>query len=561
MYLRPYQQQAIESIYSYFQTKHGNPVIAMPTGTGKSLVQAGFLQRALADCNSQRFISLTHVKELVQQNAKQLQNLWPMAPVGIHSEGLNQRETNAPIIFGGIQSAIKDPAAFGYRDLMFVDEAQLLSPNDNSMYQQFIDVMLQLNPRFKVVGLTATPFRMGQGMLTDYPLNGGTRIFTDICFDITGVEAFTKLIDDCYLAPLVTKHMNCEIDVSDIKVQAGDFVQAQVAEAIRKQHIIDSALAETMEVAKNRHCWLVFAAGIKNTLEITEKLIARGINTTCIHSNAKGYPKITSEERDKRIESFKAGRFRALVVNNIGTVGFDHPLIDCIVDLRPTTSVVFHIQKYGRGTRPAFHPSFDWDQLRHLEYRKQAIEMSQKHNCMVLDYAGNIGRLGPINDPQIPKGRKKGNGDVPVKICPMCGTYNYTPARFCCDEDCNYEFIFKTKLERQASTEEVIRRIEDPQIDTWPVTLRTYNIHKKAGKPDSLRVNYFSGHMMFPVWLGFEHKGLMRKRAVDWWRQHSPDDPPKTAQEALERFDECRQTNRIKVLSNGKYPEILEFQF
>jgi DNA repair protein RadD len=105
--LRYYQEDAISAIFKYFSSHTGNPILALPTGTGKSIVIAEFVRRVLQTWPGQRIIMLTHVKELIAQNAAKLQSIWPNAPMGIYSAGLNSRDMMMPIVFGGVQSVSK----------------------------------------------------------------------------------------------------------------------------------------------------------------------------------------------------------------------------------------------------------------------------------------------------------------------------------------------------------------------------------------------------------------------------------------------------------------------
>ena len=544
---RPYQTACVNAIWQYFASGNtGNPLVALPTGTGKSLIPPLFMKQALQQYPFQRMMLLTHVKELIEQNHKSLLQLWPSAPVGIFSAGLSLKEAYAPLVFGGIASVKNSICELGHRDLLFIDEAHLLSPNENSMYQTVIAELKIVNPNLKVIGLSATPFRMGQGMLTD----GG--IFTDIVYDLTGVGPFNQLIDDCYLSPLIPKKTNSVIDVSDVRQLASDFNQGDLAKAVTHQGITQRAIVETMDLARDRKSWVVFGAGIENCEQLTDRFNAVGVATTVVHS------KLTDEQRADRLAAFKAGRFRAIVSNNILTTGFDHPQIDCIVDLRPTTSVVLHVQKYGRGTRPYFHPSFSFDQLRDLDNRKRAIQMGGKLNCIVLDFAGNTNRLGPINDPRIPRKKGKGTGEVPVKLCPHCGAYNHTVARYCCD--CGKEFIFRVKIKPTASTEDIIA-VPDSKIELLKVNSVSRKIHNKIGSKPSLQVQYLCGMKLYSSYLCFEHTGLAKHRAHEWFRQHSSGEIPKTTREAYNRFSECRVAKQIKVDSTGKYPQIMEWLF
>ncbi len=564
---RPYQMACVNSIWNYFTQKLenreiiGSPVAALPTGTGKSLIPALFIKRAMEQYPTQRMLMLTHVKELVEQNYKALRRLWPVAPVGIYSAGLKRKEAYAPIVYGSIQTIKNSIEKIGRRDMLWIDEAHLLSPNDNSMYQQVIAQLRQYNPQMPVVGLSATPFRMGQGYLnqtTRYGDSIAEPIFTDICYDITGIEAFNDLIDQRYLSPLIPKQVQNIIDVSDVRELNNDYVQTELVQAIVRQRVIERALAEAYELAKNRKSWIVFGAGIENCVEITNRLNTMGVAACCVHS------KMPDETRDTNITAFKAGYYRAIVSNNVLTTGFDHSATDCIIDLRPTISVVLHIQKYGRGTRPYFHPTFTADQLQYLEYRQQAIDMGGKPNCLVLDFAGNTARLGPINDPRIPRPKGESPGEVPVKICPMCGTYNHTIARFCMNPECGFEFVFRSKIKAEASTHEIIRGLNpDAHIRIVHVDSMAGYLHQKEGKPDKLRVQYFVGFELFQTFLGFEpdDKPFVRHKAHDWWKQHSAGEIPASTKEAVMRFHECRKTNSLRVNTANQWPEIKEFLF
>ncbi len=544
---RPYQNECVFNIIDYFkQGNTGNPFVAMPTGTGKSVIPPMIMRWAVRKWPHLKILLLTHVKELIQQNHKALLRYWPTAPAGVFSAGLDKKEHWAPVLLGGIQSVHKSVPAVGHRDMLFIDEAHLLSPNDASMYQQTIAQLREINPNMCVIGLSATPYRMGQGRITD----GG--LFTDMVFDNTNLDDFNKLIDDRYLMPLVPKRVESMINVSDVRWLANDFNQKDLQETIKKQNVTEQALEETRELAKDRKSWIVFGAGIENCEKIDTMLNKMGIASTFVHS------KISDEARESRLCAFKHGHYRAIVSNNILTTGFDHPETDCIVDLRPTTSVVLHVQKYGRGTRPYFHPDWSFEQLESLEGRKEAIAAGGKTNCLVLDFAGNTKRLGPINDPVIPKKKGKGTGEVPVKLCPECGAYNHTVARVCIN--CGHEFIFKEKLKPTASSHEIIRRV-DPKIEIVNVTSMYASVHQKKGKPNTLKVSYYSGVRLFNVWLSFDGAGLAKHKAHEWWRQHQGDDLPSSVAEAKDRFGECRTTKQLKVRTDQKYPDVLEFLF
>ena len=221
--LRPYQQAAITAIYGYFQNSTGNPLVVIPTAGGKSLVMAAFIEGVLKAWPDQRILIVTHVRELIAQNHAEMIVLWPEAPVGIYSAGLGKREAQARILFAGIQSIHRRAQEIGHTDLVLIDEAHLIPGNSSTMYRRFLDGLAQINPTLKVIGLTATPFRLDSGMLHE----GKSALFTDIAYE----APVRELIDAGYLSPLVSKQPATRLDVSKVGTRAGDFIQRDLAAA------------------------------------------------------------------------------------------------------------------------------------------------------------------------------------------------------------------------------------------------------------------------------------------------------------------------------------------
>lgn len=547
MKFRPYQIETIDSIWNYFTTNPGNPVAALPTGTGKSLCIAGCIKRAIYEYPGTRILVCTHVKELIEQNAKALKQIWRTAPVGINSAGLKKRDLGHQIIYCGIGSVYRDALKLGRRDLLFIDECHLVNNYNDSMYQQLIGSLREANPMLKVVGFSATPYRMGQGMVTD----GG--IFNNVCIDLTLLNRFNEFIDNYYLSELIPKRTGFTYDVSEIKVSRGDFNQKDLQVSVDKAVLTRRALTEACDLGLYRKKWLVFASGIDHAEHVAQELTNMGVPATCVHS------KITDIERDRRLDAHRKNHVKAMVNNSVLTTGYDDPEIDLIVDLAPTTSPGRHVQKNGRGTRPVYHHSFDREQLEDRDNRREAIAKGGKANCLVLDFAGNTARLGPINDPVIPLRRGPGTGDPPVKICDVCGCYNHTTARYCAD--CRTEFTFRVNLSARASDVELIRR-EDTDIEIHTVTYCNYKIHRKKAKPPSLMCSYWCGSNVFKEWVCFEHTAPYAKHAAhEWWRQRCPDDPPSTVEDALKVVDNLRKPTKLRVRVGGKYPEIIGYEF
>jgi len=527
---RWYQDEAVQSIYDYFLAGgKGNPLIALPTASGKSCIPALFIERVMKRWPNQRFLLLTHVKELIKQNSEKMFEVWASAPLGIYSAGLKRRDVISPIVYGGIQSMIRIAEAFGWRDIIFVDECHLISQDEDSAYLRFFAIMKAINPNVRIIGLTATKYRMGQGLLT----NDG--VFNEIIYDLTDVDGFNKLLSEGYLSPLVPRKTSIELDVSNVSMQGGEFIQGQLQHEVDKAEITWKALQEACYFGQNRRSWLIFASGIDHSNHIAEMLGQLGIECASVHS------KQSSEYNDAALKAHKELRLRAISSFSKLTTGLDHPAVDLLIDLRPTGSVVLHIQKYGRGMRL----------------------FQGKQNCLVLDFAKNSMRLGPVNDPIIP--RKKGDkqGEIPIKICEACGVYNHISAREC--SSCNHPFEFKVKIVEQASSEEIIREFESPIIEYYNVSHVIYKEKQKAGKAPYLTVTYFSGMDAFKEFV-FPENSKFKRPFVDWWRQRSPGEVPTTTTEAVLRTGELRQPKRIRVhvnrRLNGKtFPEVLSAEW
>jgi DNA repair protein RadD len=551
---RSYQVEAVNSIWEYFRTKSGNPVVAMPTGTGKSIVIARFLQSVYAPYPAQRVMMLTHVKELIQQNFEKLQMVWPFAPCGIYSAGLKSKQYNRPITFAGIASVAKMWALFGRIDLIIIDEAHLVSPNEETMYQAFINGLLSINPLLKVIGLTATPWRLGHGHITDPVVKAdGTErpsIFTDVCFDITGIEAFNRLIAEGYLSPLVPKRTRTVLDVDGVHMRGGEYIEKELQTAVDKDELTYAALKEAMELGHDRKKWLIFASGTDHADHIADMLNDLGVPAGCVHSKREG--------RDQTIKDFKSGLLRAVVNNNVLTTGFDDPEIDMIIVLRPTASSVLWVQMLGRGTRPLYAPGFDLDTI---EGRLASIEAGGKRNCLVLDYAGNTPRLGPVNDPVVPRRKGQKGGDAPVKECPVCMCYVHASLRWCNGElpdgtTCTHEFKFETKLKQSAGTNDLIAG-DMPITEVYKVDHISVARHSKVGVPDMLKVSYFCGLQMFTEYVCVAHTNYAGKKARQWWRQRTADPMPTEIGEALEQVVQLKPATHLRIWVNKKYPEIL----
>ncbi len=576
---RWYQEEAVDSIFDYFDTHGGtnidgspikaNPLVAMPTGTGKAVVIAKFLKRVYAAYPNTRIIMSTHVKELITQNAKKLLQVWPEAPIGIYSSGLKKKEAEAAIVFGGIQSMRKNPEIFGFRDFVIVDEAQLVSPNVDTSYLTFFLELMKANPYLKVIGLSATIYRMKLGYLT----NGN--IFTDVCFDISDMAGFNRLLAEGYLAPLIPRRTDLQLDLSGVGMNAdGDYAEGQLQAAIDNPDVTYAALKEAVGYGWDRRSWMIFAAGIDHAEHICEMMNNTfGVPTTVIHS------KLDPKVRNERIRDFKRGKYRCIVNKDVLTTGFDWPPLDLIIMLRPTLSAPLWVQMLGRGTRPWSGGYIDiGDGDGDIEW---IYWPGLKKDTLVLDYAGNTARLGPINDPLIPEppGKKNGPRDAPVKICPACPTYNHASARHC--SACGWEFSsaysMTPNLESEASNEELIRKdAQMPITDYFDVQRVIYTpYHSMRSGRETIKVAYFCNQAeTFFEYIAFEGvKNFAIHKAHEWLRQRHSNAEAMIEQMqnytghmnqfVINQSGDFRIPRQIRVWTNkpGASPEILGHEF
>jgi DNA repair protein RadD len=560
MICRDYQAATVDSFFQYWEDgpqepgkAWGNPVAALPTGTGKALIIAEFIRRAWETYPGTRVLMLCHIKELIEQNFNTLLRVWPTAPAGIYSAGLNRKDISKPITFAGIGSVAKNAHWFK-PDIILIDECHTVSPKETTTYQKVISACREVSPHLKVAGLSATPYRLGQGMLIE---PGG--IFNNICFDLTTKDAFNWFISEGYLKRLVPRATRTEYDISGVHISStGDYNPHELQAAVDKEDLNRLAVAEMLEQASSRNCWLVFCAGIEHAEHITRLLVENGIAAICIHS------KSTKQERDEGLQAYRAGKVRALVNNGCFTTGLDVPQIDYISILRHTTSPGLWVQMLGRGTRPVWNgppPETREERL--------AVIAAGVPDCLVSDFAKNTERLGPINDVRKPQARKKKDvpGDAPCKSCEICLAYNYASARVCCE--CGAEFPVRLKLQTKASEAELIAGNAEPvePLEEWfEVETVSYSIHIpwtgrskiKQAKP-SLRVTYSCKGTVraFSEYICFEHGGHASTMARQFWTIASRGlTIPQTTQEAFEKIDTLRQPVRIRVWVNRKNPQI-----
>jgi DNA repair protein RadD len=554
--LRDYQERALAALYAHLREKDTNPCVVIPTGGGKTPFMAQVCKDAVAKWSG-RVLILAHRRELLQQSYEKLGLICPDVEAGVYSAGLNRRNTDQDIIVAGIQSVFRRACTLGKFDLIMIDEAHRIPPDGEGMYREFLAEQKVINPFVRLIGLTATPYRMGTG-----PICAPENLLHEVCYEV-GVK---ELIVDGWLCRLISKTAKPEsiADTSDVHTRGGEFIESELQDAFCQDGgKVKRAVGELLEYAKetNRKKALVFTCGVTHARMVLAELAAQGVPGEQITYVDGETP---SAVRHTALESFKDGSspVRFMVNINVLTEGFDAPNIDLIALMRATKSPGLYYQMVGRG-------------LRTLE---------GKPDCLVLDFGENILRHGPIDKVRPKKDPTDGTGEAPCKVCPSC--QSVVPAAVSVCPDCGHVFPPKedARHEPKASTESVLS-MNAPTTDWYPVERVSYFAHEKRnappGHPKTLRVDYrISFYETFSEWVCVEHPvgSFPRQKAELWWRHRAgmhgtqgesaglPQDPPRSAEEAcaLARRHALYGPSEIQVRKlhgPDNFPRIIGYRF
>lgn len=301
--LRDYQRKAITSLFEYlYANPHKNPCLVIPTAGGKSLILAEFCRYSLTTWPGSRLLVLTHQKELVMQDARALKNLWNDSDIGIYSASIGCKQLEQPLIYASIQSIYK--VSNVHFDVILIDEAHLVNNEEQGMYRKFID---RIRPSF-VIGLTATPYRLGQGLITD-----GDSIFDDL-IDVISIK---ELQQRGYLAMLRSKSTAVHYDLSKVRTRGGDYIESDLQSATSDFSTNEAVCDEIVKSAKfyQRKHILVFCTGIEHAETIAMLLKERGMDS--LHVTGA----MSQAERDERLYMFTSGQTTAMT--NYGILCLD----------------------------------------------------------------------------------------------------------------------------------------------------------------------------------------------------------------------------------------------
>ena len=541
--LRPYQTEAVEAVYRHLREKDTNPCVVIPTAGGKALCIAQIAKDAATKWGG-RVMILAHVKELVEQNAAKLKSICPELPVGVYSAGLDSRDTKEPVVVAGIQSVANKAEAFKPFDLVLVDECHLIPPDGEGRYRTFIEAERRLNPRVRLVGWTATPYRT-QGGLICRPEN----LLNEVCYEV-GVK---ELINRGYISRVTARAGKVKADTDALHVRAGEFVAEDVERVMGEDRLVSSACREIVELTKDRKACLIFCASVAHCRKVAEQ-ISRLSGEECAVVTGET-PADEREETIRRLrgEAVKADLFadkpplRYCCNVSVLTTGTDIPRLDTIALLRPTNSPGLLVQMVGRGFR--LSPE------------------TGKRECVVLDYGRNIERHGPIDMIRVGE-RDYGTGERLAKECPKCRTLVNLSVMLC--PECGHEWPRKEpeRASHEATAAKAAILSGEVTVETFPVTHTSYQVWEKRGAlpsaPKTVRVTYDVDYLThYSEWLCPEHTGYARRKFEKWWREHARPEcmVPETAADVCEcEFaGMLREVKSITVrfVSGQKYPEVV----
>ena len=435
-----------------------------------------------------------------------------------------------------------------YADGVLVHNCHLIAPEGDGMYRTFLADMKVINPHVRVIGLTATPFRLKGGLICK-PEN----ILNEICYE----AGLKEMIQQGYLSPLISRAGRAEANLANLHIRGGEFISDEVAAAMDNDALVTSACREIVELTRDRKSVLIFTASVDHCKHVAEKIQAFSGKECAIVTGDT-----SPAERAEIIARFK-GEFipadlfgtpkpplKFLANVNVLTCGFDAPNTDCVVMLRPTNSPGLLIQCAGRGTR--LSPE------------------TGKSSCLFLDYGGNILRHGPLDMIKVKEPGSGKGGDAPAKKCPQCLALIHAGYTAC--PECGYVFPPKEsndKMTQTASSAGVI----SGQVDytNYEVLDVYYCVHEKRGAdpdaPKTMRVDYQVGFNEFKSeWVCPEHTGYARGKFEKWWHERAAlgCPMPRSAREAVSLANEgllaAPESITVKTIAGERFERVTGFR-
>ena len=322
MELRPYQQEARESVLNEWESGHGKTLLVLPTGCGKTIVFAKITEDCVA--KGARVLILAHRGELLEQAADKL-----FKATGLKCAVEKAEETCVGswyrVVVGSVQTLMRDKRlnqfAADYFDYIIIDEAHHALSDS---YQKILEHFRYAN----VLGVTATPDRGDMRNLG--------QVFDSLAYEYP----LARAIKGGYLSRITAVTIPLKLDLSGVSVQAGDFRASDIDTAL-DPYLYQIADEMTNYCADRKT--VVFLPLVKTSEKFRDILNSKGFRAAEVNGNSK--------DRAEILADFDSGKYNVLCNSMLLTEGWDCPSVDCIIVLRPTKVRGLYCQMVGRGTR------------------------------------------------------------------------------------------------------------------------------------------------------------------------------------------------------------------
>jgi len=518
-------------------TTQTNVLLQAPVGSGKTIIFNEIVRRYLTAYPHLTIAIVAHMQELCQQAYDKMIKVWPNGwqKLGLACASLGKVDTSKPVIIGSVQTLARRKAARPV-DLLIVDECHHINALETGtagkgQYHNLINKLKELNNNLRILGVSATPYRLSDGYIYGNECKPGTTtLFPRLNYQIT----IEELISNGYLSPMrAKKNVEMNKELENVKKIGGDYALNELDDLCGKEIYINAAVQTYKEHGENRRNVLVFAVSIKHAESLANAFKQAGYKATVVHSC------LSNDERKKRLEEFERGDINILVNVTIVSEGVDIPNIDLIMLCRPTLSASLFCQMIGRGLRLA----------------------PEKKDLLVLDMAGNYDALGDPLNPEviIPGASKKSDKKQTNKICIGCGEMIPVRSRLCpyCGHE-NEGTIF-TEISTPPKMVEVEARplgkseVVESYCEPY-VSFKGYYMLKLIlnCKPGGQIVHYLDIEGTASAYGQRKARGL-------WWGLSGGKKYPDTVTEATERFNELSLPKFVTIKRDGRFKKVEEF--
>ena len=540
MELRPYQQEAESIILNRMKTQD-NLLLQAATGAGKTIIFSDIIKQCRTMYPKMHIGVLAHREQLIRQARDKLLRVWPEGEqeIGIACSSVqNVAELNKPVIIGSPQTLINRIGNLPPIHFLMVDECHRIPPkNIDSQYNKLIERLRQYYPTMRLLGVTATPYRLQTGYIYGKKCKEGTENwFENLDYQIS----IKTLIDQGFLVGYEIKAQDSP-DLSGVKLVGREFNEHQLEQVMIRELHLQSAAHAIRDYAADRQSIVVFCVTIKHAEKLCELFLREGIDATCVHT------KLPHDERMERLARFDRGDVRVICNVDVLTEGWDCTRVDCMLLCRPTMSTAKYVQMIGRGLR--LHDS--------------------KTDCLILDLSGNNERHGDPNDPNVVVPRKTGKTSEPTEhgifLCPECGM-PISPGSVQCEHCGAYliniintpldlKTVISSKTSSRFTKEELLKR--GTIVDILDASVQAYTSKRNGNNMVrvSLKCKLVDGGnipiTVYEYWDIEGNNSYGRVKAQQQWLMLSGGEvPPITIQDAVARSGELTFPKQAKVQYN-----------